>query len=643
MSAIYGIFNRNGDHVNPEAILSMRQSLGRYQADTSHIWSKESISLGCHFQMITPESTHEILPFYQPVADLAISADAIIDNREELFNRLLIPYYDRARITDSQLILKAYEKWGNQCPKYLVGDFAFVIWNGKKRELFCARDQRGTRTLYYHKDANSFSFCTIMKPLIGLENIGKKLNDLWLAEFLSFPYIFSTVSTETSVYKNISQIPPAHSLSINEKGYSLQKYWSLDNSDNLLLKSDGEYEEALITVLRQAVQSHLRSLRPVGIRLSGGLDSGTVASLAAKELKRVGKVLNSFSYVPIDGFQDWTPKHYRTDETQMISATVKFAGNINPNYSSFHDDNAFSVIDGWLDILEQPYKFVENGFWIKGMDELAKRQEISVFLNGGMGNLTISQGGNFKSYVSSLFKQQRWGQVVREIAAWRKTTNKSLSMSLLKNFYNQINGTSRGNSDTDTKQMINDLTLINPAFAEENQVKEYLQEKGYHIGSWGLKDIDFFYPIFFSHQGATFSKSSLYQSIWHRDPTSDLRVIELCNSIPEEQFVLHGLKRSLIRRATRGILPDEIRLNQQVSGYQGADWFHRITPIWNQIEDELLKYSQDDNLKQYIDVKKILLGLSHLKNNRRDDLAESSILKGLFRSLIFGRFIKNSI
>ncbi|PEQ95207.1 asparagine synthetase B [Bacillus sp. AFS006103] len=643
MSAIYGIFIRNGEAVSQDAAMSLRASLGRYRADTSRTFTKGSVFLGCHFQMITPESIHEILPYYHSEADLSITADAIIDNREELFDRLLIHRSRRAEMTDSQLILMAFEKWGNQCPNFLVGDFAFVIWNGKSRELFCARDQRGTRTLYYHEDAKSFAFCTVMRPLTGLKNIGNSLNELWLAEFLAFPFIFSTASTQTTVYKNIMQLPPAHTLTITEKGLQLQKYWSPTNYKKLQLKSSKEYEEALISVLRQAVSSHLRSIRPVGIRLSGGLDSGTVAGLASRELKNTGKTLHGFSYVPIEGFQDWTPNHCMPDETPMISATINHVGNFLPNYCSFPIENAISVIDEWLDILEQPYKFVENSFWLKGTDEIAGQMGLGVVLNGGMGNMTISQDSDFRSYVIKLFKQLQWKKLVTQIAAWKRTTNRSLAKGVINMAYRRVIGNHQ-NKDWDSyiKELINGLTLINPEYAKRMNIWDYLNEQGYHPGSWDLGNSDFFDPIFFSHQSTIFTKSSLHHSFWPRDPTSDLRVIDFCYSVPEEQYALDGLNRSLIRRATAGILPDKVRLNQQENGYQGADWVHRIIPVWDQIEDELIQYTQSEIVREYLDVGKIKNSLYEFKNKIQADMAESPSLKGLVRSLIFARFIQKT-
>ena len=112
---------------------------------------KESVALLSHTQWITSESVGEKLPYYDYEKQLAITADAIIDNREELVDQLQIKDIYKTKITDSELILLAYHKWGEEAPKFLVGDFAFVIWDEKQQKLFGARDFSGNRTLYFSK------------------------------------------------------------------------------------------------------------------------------------------------------------------------------------------------------------------------------------------------------------------------------------------------------------------------------------------------------------------------------------------------------------------------------------------------------------------------------------------------------------
>lgn len=131
MSAIAGILHFNNEPVNPKAGMNMMQTLSRYPADAVQTWQNQQIFLGCHAQWITPESIREQLPFYDYEKQLVITSDAIIDNRTELFERLQVHHALRKEMPDSQIILLSYEKWGEDCAKYLVGDFAFMIWDEK--------------------------------------------------------------------------------------------------------------------------------------------------------------------------------------------------------------------------------------------------------------------------------------------------------------------------------------------------------------------------------------------------------------------------------------------------------------------------------------------------------------------------------
>ena len=132
--------------------------------------------------------------------------------------------------------------------------------------------------------------------------------------------------------------------------------------------------------------SRLRTHRNVGSQLSGGLDSGAVVGFAAKELQKENKQLHTFSYIPPDDFEDFTPKYLFADERPYIKSTVDYVGGIKDHYCDFKGKDSYSEIDDLLDILEMPYKFFENSFWIKGMFEKAHEEDVGVLLNGDRGN-----------------------------------------------------------------------------------------------------------------------------------------------------------------------------------------------------------------------------------------------------------------
>ena len=224
MSAIAGIYNLNKEPVSYDHIRGIMNSFQQFPADDIKVLQKDYLFLGCHAQWITPESVGEELPFYDFQRQLGITADAIIDNREELFSKLQIDVTKKKRITDSELILLSYYKWGEECPDYLIGDFAFMIWDERKQSIFGARDFSGSRTLYYFHDHKRFAFSTTIEPLLTLPYVRKKMDEKWLAEFLAISGVIDTADTSITPYLNIGQIPPSHSIKIVDNEIKIKKY-----------------------------------------------------------------------------------------------------------------------------------------------------------------------------------------------------------------------------------------------------------------------------------------------------------------------------------------------------------------------------------------------------------------------------------
>jgi asparagine synthase (glutamine-hydrolysing) len=126
----------------------------------------------------TPESPAEQLPLVSSSGDLVITADARIDNRDELISALGLTDRRPAQITDSELILSAFVKWGEHCPEKLLGDFAFAIWVGHRRQLFCARDHFGVKPFYYYLSDKMFAFASEIKAIVSLSEIDRPINKI---------------------------------------------------------------------------------------------------------------------------------------------------------------------------------------------------------------------------------------------------------------------------------------------------------------------------------------------------------------------------------------------------------------------------------------------------------------------------------
>ncbi|MBW7452532.1 asparagine synthase-related protein [Paenibacillus sepulcri] len=641
MSAIAGIVSHNNDHFKADEIHHLMESLERYPADDTRIWQEGAVSLGCLAQWVTPESVHERLPFYDPESRLAITADAVLDNRNELLSRLRVGISHKELLTDSDLILLAYRKWGMEAPGYLIGDFTFMIWDEANRLLFGARDLFGNRTLYFDQNQERFAFCTTIGPLQTLPGTSKELNRMWLAEFLSIPVMIESTDTSSTLYKGIRQLPPAHTLTVKNGQIALSRYGSVMPAEPLILKSDEEYEEAFREVFESSIQSGIRSYGQVGAKLSGGLDSGTIASFASSALARENKALHTYSYVPVSDFEDWTTRGRVADEREYIQATVEHVGNIKSHYLDFPGRSPISEVDDWLELLEMPYKYFENTFWIRGIYESAAKQGVRMLLTGARGNQTISWGPAIQ-YYTMLLKRMRWLQFYRELHMFsqRRGIGRSYLMRLIgKQARPFVAEQSVATGESELPRM------INPEFARQTKVVDRLLEHDEALSGFLKRDYN---EARRSHleslmianlRGTKGTKLSLKYSIWEKDPTCDPRVVRFCLSVPIDQYVKNGMDRALIRRATKGLLPDKVRLNQRVRGVQGADWVHRMIPVWKPFKEEVQQLCGSPLAAEFLNVDAIRTALAKIGDSPRPDEAFDPDIRLLMRSVIVNRFL----
>ncbi|SDM77265.1 lasso peptide isopeptide bond-forming cyclase [Bacillus sp. OK048] len=643
MSAIAGIYHLNDEPINLEHGRRIMKELERFPADDVQTWHSDKVFLGCHAQWITPESIGEKLPFYDQDRKLAITADAIIDNRDELFERLQVDKRKRKEITDSELILLSYHKWGEDSPKYLIGDYAFMIWDEKNQKLFGARDPSGYRTLYYFNNNTRLSFCTTIEPLLTLPYIEKHLNENYIAEFLAITGMIDTVDARMTPFKNIEQVPPFHSISIVGGKINLNRFGTFMPKEKLKLKTNEEYVEAFQEVFQEAVNCRLRTFREIGSQLSGGLDSGSIVGFAAKELRKDNKTLHTFSYIPPKDFVDFTHKQIMPDERPFIKKTVEYVGGISDHYYDFDGRSSYTEIDDYLDVMEMPYKFAENSFWLRGIFEKAHEKGVGILLNGDKGNSTISWGSAL-DYYAILLKRFKWLRLIQELQQYSLRTG-GARFRLLPNivrigfpFINQM--VARDKS-------LELPTLINSEFAERTRVFSKLKEYGIDSSGWLTSQNMYeqrrvvFDEIPTWNSGSTFNaKLSLRYKLWKRDPTNDIRVVRYCFSVPEDQFVQNGLDRALIRRSTENVLPDDIRLNQRVWGIQGADWLHRMVPNWNMLIEEVKELIKDSSVLRFFDGEVIRLALVKSEKGLKLERMSDPDYRILMRAVIVYRLIK---
>jgi asparagine synthase (glutamine-hydrolysing) len=267
-----------------------------YGPDGHGEWCGESAGLGHLMLHVTPESLQERQPASLRAAPhLVITADARIDNRDELFDALGVAVAGRDQTPDSSLILLAFERWGEDCPKKLLGDFAFAIWNQRDRSLFCARDPLGCKPFVYYFGEGRFIFASDVNGILALLE-SPRLNHPLLAAYLQMKTYHA--EKRLTFFENIVKLEPAHIATLRAGELKVSRYWSPEDVAEIHEPGTCGYIEQLGFLFRQATECRVRSAFPVGSHLSGGLDSGSVTILASRLLRAHGKGLETFSWSP---------------------------------------------------------------------------------------------------------------------------------------------------------------------------------------------------------------------------------------------------------------------------------------------------------------------------------------------------------
>ncbi len=272
MSAQFGRWNWEGQPPATDYFEKVSTTLAPYGPDTNESYSKGAVKILYRAFHTTKESRRESQPHVSP-SGAVITWDGRLDNRAELISELRnVLAFDS---TDVAIVAAAYEKWGADCFAKLIGDWALSIWNPVNRSLVLAKDPIGTRHLYYSFDKDQVTWSTILDPLVRLAGKTFELNEEYIAGwFAMFPAVHLTPCV------GIHAVPPSSSVFLRPGKHTVSKYWDFDPAKRIRYRTDAEYEEHFRTVFAKAVRRKLRSDRPVLAELSGGRDSSSIVCMA---------------------------------------------------------------------------------------------------------------------------------------------------------------------------------------------------------------------------------------------------------------------------------------------------------------------------------------------------------------------------
>ncbi|HEX5886196.1 MAG TPA: asparagine synthase-related protein, partial [Pyrinomonadaceae bacterium] len=271
-----------------------------------------------------------------------ITANARIDGREELIAKLHGKLTLKSSPSDAELILNAYEAWGEDCVKHLIGDFAFAIWDNRLQRFFCARDHFGVKPFFFTHIGDSFKFSSTLNELRLDPGVSDALNEVAIGDYLLFGL---NQDLSTTTFKDIQRLPPGHSLTVTKESIKMRRYWSPGGSSEVRFRDPHSYVERFSELLSRAVQDRLRTDR-VSVSMSGGLDSTSVAAIACNQADLQACTVVYDHLIPDQ------ERHYSTAAAQHLGIPINYV--VADRYSLFDEQ-----VPGDMD---QPEPFLISPF-----------------------------------------------------------------------------------------------------------------------------------------------------------------------------------------------------------------------------------------------------------------------------------------
>jgi len=581
-----------------EILTRMGESMHHRGPDGSAIWQDESIGLGHCMLHSTAESLDEKLPYASNESRLVISADARIDNRKELASQLGIINQLKDDIPDSQLILSAYRKWDKQCVNYLLGDFAFIIWDQKRQQLFCARDHLGIKSFYYYLSDRLFVFASEVRAILKVPHVPHRINEGRIADFLVIQ--LEGIDKTSTFYEEISRLPPAHTMVITDERVSITNYWELDPEYEMRFKSDKECIEAFREIFTESVRVRLRSNCQPASMLSGGIDSSSIVGIGHS-------IINETDNDHLSVYSGVSNNEEQCRESYFIRSVIDQL-----------DIEVFTVCPDELlkyenklqfafDMLEEPFE--TNMTMIILIYLIAQKHGNHVVLDGVEGDIVHSLSN---SYPAFLLRSGHWLKALSEInGLWQNTYQKRLTFTkvliaalrtacvtnLMRRWRRQFF------SETMTRTVLKD-SIINRIFAEKVDIKARLEQLRTHGGIGLCSTLREQHIRNILHPNLTvalerYDRVAAVCSVEPRHPLLDKRLVEFSVSLPWDQKVRDGWSKYLLRRACEPLLPSEVVWRK---GWEHIGW--SFTNAWIQEKyDKILEeiLVRETLLKQYVD------------------------------------------
>ncbi|MBW4890011.1 hypothetical protein KXQ82_09800 [Mucilaginibacter sp. HMF5004] len=547
MSAIYGIISKREKPVEQASINKIKQAMAHRVTDGDGIKQSKNVVFGFCKLTVYPQQQNEQLPI--ETSDLIFTANARIDNRDELYSLLSLDKKQWGTEADSFLILKAYQHWGAQCVEHLQGEFVFAVWDKIRQQLFLATDQVGFRPLYYYDAPEVFIFCSEIKGVEAAKGTPHYFNDEHIIN-----YHFRQSNSEQTYNKEVFALCGGIKLSMVNNTIKKEKYWALQPAGRYNFKNDEEWINCLRDLMYKAVSKRLNPEVPVGITLSGGLDSSSVACILSELLAKKNKPLYAFSSVlPVGhgGIEE--------DERRYIDIVNKHCPNIIQTFVEAPGVGPLDNLAKAFDINEA----IPNVFFYMDMAiaEAAKEKNIRSLFTGFGGDFWVSWKGN--SIIYLLMQQGKYKASMQLLKQLAKVYDIN-PLKLLKSdylFYTTLWHQLRKIKPRDINWQQH--TTLQPGFAAQYTHVLFSEQQSSQSAAMQAMVSDGQISRF----NGLFANRNEHYNMATCDMMFDKDIMEFLIEAPVHLFNKNGYRRSLIRHAMHDILPPAIQWRRDKSPY----------------------------------------------------------------------------
>jgi asparagine synthase (glutamine-hydrolysing) len=561
MSGIVAVYCLDGRPAERGWVSAMLEAAAYRGPDGLNPWIDGPVGLGHAMLRTTPEAVGESQPLIDEQAGLALTMDGRVDNRDELKELLERQGLRPVGNTDAEIVLRAYQCWGEESPARILGDFAFALWDKHKRQLFCARDVASVQPLFYYCDGRRFICASELHQILVDPAVPREPDERVVGMYLTGVLLDPT----TTLYRGIQKLEGGCSMTVRADEIGRRRYFDINPAKRIRYRTDAEYAEHFESLFREAVRCRLRNAEGVAAELSGGLDSSMVIG-TAQQLFRDG-------FSPKPRFETFSLRFDdpEADERGFIGDVAAMWGletNWSPAFYAKFDD-FLSEIRRYRSFTARPNSIMDTL-----MHRAMRERGYRVVLTGQGGDQWFGGSPNcFADLLCSLRFVKLYRLLRGEAAHPTRVLGGQGSLALLirrtfwplvppepKFFINRVRGIRLVPPFVNTEFARKlDLERARNAPTRQRRGLDFSQRTMYQVLNLGIS-------ILFAEIN---ERECALAGLEGRHPFYDRRIIEFAFAIPEDQRCRPHATKYIMREAGRGVLPESVRQRRNKAEFSG--------------------------------------------------------------------------